>query len=181
MGPIELLYISIGLIIAMIGMARGYVRELGNTVIALSAIFLLTFFQDEIITVLTKVATDIFGIQDQTSIDGFLSASFTIAFVVIVFASYAGRTLDFLGKPMPPPGGTLLSLGVGLLNGYLIAGTLWYYQDEFGYPLRNVSNFVPPLSPQAETMIQYLPPRLFDSPVYWVIPVVVLLILFVRK
>lgn len=181
MGPIELLYIAIGLVITLIGLARGYVRELGNTVIALSAIFLLTFFQDEFVTVMTQLATDIFGIQKQESIDGFLSAFFTLAFVSIIFASYAGRTLDFSGTPAPPPGGTLLSLGVGALNGYLIAGTLWYYQDEFGYPLRDISNFQPPLSHQAQIMVQYLPPRLFDSPVYWIIPVVILLILFVRN
>ncbi len=181
MGPIELFFIAIGGIIALIGLARGYVRELGNTVIALSAIFLLTFLQDDIVKLLTKVATDFFGMYSQDSINGFISIFFTVVFIFIVFASYAGRTLDFVGKPMPPPGGTLLSLGVGALNGYLIAGTLWYYQDEFDYPMSHISGIQMPLSQQAQVMVEYLPPRLFDSPVYWIIPVVILLILFVRN
>ncbi len=37
--------------------------------------------------------------------------------------------MDFGGKPMRPPEGTILSLLVGLLNGYLVAGTIWYYAN----------------------------------------------------
>ena len=181
MGPIEFFFVTIGFIVMLIGLARGYVRELGNTIIALSAIFLLTFFQPEIINVMTRVATQSFGVQSPDSVAGFLAAFFTIVFVAIIFASYAGQTLSFRGKPMPPPGGTLLSLAVGMLNGYLIAGTLWYYQDEFGYPMVSITRIQLPISHQAQIMVQYLPPRLFENPVYWVIPVVVLLILYVRK
>jgi len=179
MGPIELLFITIGLIVTLIGMARGYVKELGNTVIVLTAIFLLTFFQDELTSLMTKVGTGILGFPDPPN--GFLSLFYSTVFIAIVFASYAGKTLDFQGAPMPPPGRWILNLAVGMLNGYLIAGTLWYYQDEFGYPLRDITGFVEPLSTRAQTMINYLPQNLFDNPVYWIIPVAVLLILFIRK
>ena len=56
-------------------------------------------------------------------------------FLAIVFASYAGRTLDFRGKELRAPEGTMLSLLIGLLNGYLVAGTIWYYAALFGYPV----------------------------------------------
>lgn len=179
MGPIELLFITIGLIVTLIGLARGYVKELGNTVIILAVIFLLTFFQEELTSIMTKVGTDILGLSAPPN--GFLSLFFSGVFIAIVFTSYAGKTLDFQGTPMPPPGGWLLNLGVGLLNGYLIAGTLWYYQDTFQYPLRNITGYQEPLSARAQAMINYLPPNLFENPVYWIIPVAVLLILFVRK
>jgi uncharacterized membrane protein required for colicin V production len=179
MGPIELLFITIALIVTLIGMARGYVKELGNTVIVMSAIFLLAFFQDELINIMTKVGVDILGLPNPPN--GFLSLFFSGVFIAIVFASYAGKTLDFQGAPMAPPGRWLLNLGVGLLNGYLIAGTLWYYEDTFDYPLRDITGFTEPLSARAQTMIANLPQNLFDNPVYWIIPVAILLILFVRK
>ncbi len=179
MGPIELLFITIALIVTLIGMARGYVKELGNTVIIMSAIFLLAFFEDELTNIMTRVGEDILGLS--TPPNGFLSLFFSGAFIAIVFASYAGKTLDFQGAPMEPPGRWLLNLGVGLLNGYLIAGTLWYYQDKFQYPMRDFTGFVDPLSTRAQAMVNNLPQNLFDNPVYWIIPVAILLILFVRK
>jgi uncharacterized membrane protein required for colicin V production len=179
MGPIELFFITIGVIIALIGMARGYVRELGNTVIFMTAIFLLAFFQEQLISVMTKVGVEILGMTSPPN--GFLSFFFSGAFIAMVFASYAGTTLDFQGAPMAPPGRWLLNLAVGLLNGYLVAGTLWYYQNLFGYPMRNITGYQEPLSARAQTMINYLPQNLFDTPVYWIIPVAILLILFIRK
>ena len=179
MGPIELLFIAIGLIVTLIGMARGYVKELGNTVIILTVIFLLTVFQDELTSVLTKVGTDILGFPAPPN--GFLSLFYSTVFIALVFTSYAGKTLDFQGVPMASPGRWFLNVAVGMLNGYLIAGSLWYYQDEFGYPMSDITGFVGPLSHRAQAMISYLPQNLFDNPVYWIIPVAVLLILFVRK
>lgn len=179
MGPIELLYISVGVIIALIGLARGYVKELGNTLIVMSAIFLLTFFEDRITGGLNALTQ---GVANQpTNSDAVLSTFFTLLFILIVFASYAGRTLEFSGTPMPAPGGTLLSLAVGAVNGYLIAGTLWYYQHAFNYPVQAITtDFSPTLTARASGMVPYLPPALFDEPVYWIVPVVILLILRVR-
>lgn len=179
MGPIELLFISVGVIIALIGLARGYVKELGNTLIIMSAIFLLTFLQDQITGVLTRVTQGVAG--QPTNNDVVMSTFFTLVFILIVFASYSGRTLEFNGTPAPAPGGTLLSLAIGAVNGYLIAGTLWYYQHVFNYPVQALTtDFSPTLTARANAMVPYLPPALFSEPVYWIIPVVLLLILRVR-
>jgi uncharacterized membrane protein (Fun14 family) len=179
MGPIEILYFTIGLIVTIIGLARGYVKELGSTLIIMVAIFLLTLFQDEINGVITNLGEDFFGITS-TQINTWLSLFYTVVFSIIVFMGYAGTTLTFPGVPAPPPQGTLLSLAIGLLNGYLIAGTLWYYQDEFGYPLGQLAGFDGQLTQRAQTLVEYLPPTLFDNPVYWIVPVAVLLIVRVR-
>ena len=174
MGPIEIIYGSIAVIVVMIGLARGYVKELGNTLVLLSAIFLLSLGQSRIAGVLGgRVGAD--------DVNLLLSAFFSILFIAITFASYSGRTVTFSGRPAPPPGGTLLSLLIGLLNGYLIAGSLWYYQDIWEYPIqRLVPAFDPNLTETADTMVKYLPQTLFDSPVYWAIPVILLLLLRVR-
>ena len=179
MGPVELIFITIGLVITLIGLARGYVKELGSTLIILVAIFILTFFEDQLTGVLTAVGTA-FGGGDNDGNELLLSTVYSIIFVVIVFGAYSGRTLNFQGTPAPPPQGTLISLLIGLLNGYLIAGTLWYYQHVFNYPIGQVVTFENTFTDTAQTLIEYLPPTLFDNPVYWIVPVAVLLIIRVR-
>lgn len=178
MGPVELIFISIGLVVTLIGLARGYVKELGSTLIILVAIFILTFFETQITAVLTFIG-GIFG-GDGANSDLLLSTFYTIIFIIIVFGAYSGRTLNFTGTPAPPPQGTLISLVIGLLNGYLIAGTLWYYQDAYNYPISQFVPFEDTLTETAQTLINYLPPTLFDNPVYWIVPVAVLLIIRVR-
>ena len=180
MGPVELIFISIGLVVTLIGLARGYVKELGSTLIILVAIFILTFFEDQLTGVLTAIGSRFGGGDDAAGNQLLLSATYSIIFIVIVFGAYAGRTLNFTGTPAPPPQGTLISLLIGMLNGYLIAGTLWYYQDVFSYPIGPLVTFENTLTETATTLVAYLPPRLFDNPVYWIVPVAVLLIIRVR-
>lgn len=180
MGPIEILYIGIALTVALVGLARGYVKELGSTLIILVAIFILTFFEDQLSGVVTVVGERLFGADNQTEVNAVLSIFYSLVFIILVFGGYSGRTLPFSGTPAPPPQGTLISLMVGLLNGYLIAGTLWYYQHVFDYPLGQWVTFQNQLTPTAQTLVKYLPPTLFENPVYWIVPVAVLLIIRVR-
>jgi hypothetical protein len=109
-----------------------------------------------------------------------MSLVFELLFMIAIFASYAGITFDFQGRPAPPPQGVLLSLAVGLLNGYLIAGTLWYYQHLFDYPIQSLGLIQLPLTERGAGLVAMLPQNLFESPVYWMIPVAALLILRVR-
>lgn len=180
MGPVELVFISIGLVVTLIGLARGYVKELGSTLIILVAIFILTFFQDQLSALLTAIGAAFGGDSDDASNELLLSTVYSIIFIIIVFGAYSGRTLNFTGTPAPPPQGTLISLLIGALNGYLIAGTLWYYQHEFNYPIGQLVTFENTLTDTAQTLVEYLPPTLFDNPVYWIVPVAVLLIIRVR-
>jgi len=182
MKPVEAVYVTIAIIFAFIGVARTYARELGNTLVILVAIFLLTLLEARAIEYLTLGGERIFDVAgDATNL--FLSLSFTILFVSIVFASYSGRTFgmpSFGGRPLGPPEGTLLSLAIGLINGYLVAGTLWYYQDRFGYPFQRFGWITLPLTPTGAEIVALLPQRLFDSPIYWMVPVAVLIVFLVR-
>lgn len=180
MGPVELIFITIGIVITLIGLARGYVRELGSTLIILVAIFILTFFQEQLTGLLTAIGNAFGGDGDTASNELLLSTVYSILFIIIVFGAYSGRTLNFMGTPAPPPQGTLISLIIGMLNGYLIAGTLWYYQHHYNYPIGQIVTFENTLTDTAQTLIEYLPPALFDNPVYWIVPVAVLLIIRVR-
>ncbi len=185
MGPIEVLYSTIAIMIALVGVARGYARELGNTLVIMAAIFLLTFQETLILNLFSRTGQRVFSIAgDQTDLlNFFISTVFTLLFISIVFASYSGRVFAFAsfgGRPAGPPHGVVISLLVGLLNGYLIAGTLWYYQDKFNYPLQRFGLIRLPLTATGEAIVDLLPQRIFDSPVYWMVPVAVLLIFLVR-
>jgi hypothetical protein len=179
MGPVELTFISIGLVITLIGLARGYAKELGSTLIILVAIFILTFFSAQITTVVNALGTALGG-DGSSDNNLLLSIVFSVAFIAIVFSAYAGNTLNFPGTTAPAPQGVIISLLIGLLNGYLVAGTLWYFQHTFGYPIGQLMTFDNNLTPAAQAFIPYLPPSLFVNPVYWIVPVAVLLIIRVR-
>ncbi len=56
----------------------------------------------------------------------------------------------------------LLGLALGLVNGYFIAGSLWYYMNQSNYPLPYVT---PPTDPNVVTVyMKYMPPVLFGIP-----------------
>lgn len=175
MGPIEFTFGVIVLIVVLIGVARGYRRELGSTLIILAALFLITFLGDRLSNVFNILWGALLGGETPRAINAFLALSFQILFLVAVFAGYAGRTLDFPGREARPPLGFLLSVLLGLINGYLIAGTLWYYMNLYDYPY---GGFDPnTMTPVARDLISLLPQTLFPSPVWWIFPVAVLLIL----
>lgn len=178
MGPVEAVFLVIQIIFAMIGVARGYARDLGNSVILMTVIFILAYFQTRIISLVETVGSSLFGLQPNSDqMNMLLLLTFWLVFIGVVFASYAGKTFDFPGTQVPPPFGTLVSLLVGLLNGYLIAGTLWYYLNLFSYPGGQITQ---PLTPAAQFMIAYLPQTVVSNPVVWMLPVAVLLLLRVR-
>ena len=182
MGPLEGFFLAVAFIIMLIGLARGYRRELGNTVVLMGTILLLAFVYQYGARFITQMRTAF----DAASADLLMCTTLTIGFIVVVFASYSGRTFDFTGKEIVPPGGSIISILIGLTNGYLIAGTLWFLQAIFNYPIQRIfSWFVPTNTSAVQTLIDngqavYWPPVLFPSPVFWAIPIVILLILRVR-
>jgi hypothetical protein len=56
----------------------------------------------------------------------------------------------------------LLGVALGLINGYFIAGSIWFYMHQANYPLPYVT---PPADPNvAVTYMKYMPPILFGIP-----------------
>jgi len=199
MGPVEGFYLSVAGTIVLIGLGRGYKKELGNTLVFIGAVLIIAALYevawDQLVSVSGAILSD-------ESVDIFLSATLSIIFIAIVFASYSGRTLDFQGKPAPAPGGFLITLAVASVNGYLVGGTLWFLQAIFNYPLRLIFDWFIPRIPEcqqaallannlAESTVcveefiasgQALmwPPVLFPSAIFWAIPLAIMVILKVR-
>ena len=59
----------------------------------------------------------------------------------------------------------LFGLILGAINGYLIAGSVFFYMDQAHYPFSNiVSQPSGPLAATIQTMMTYMPPRLLGVP-----------------
>lgn len=85
-------------------------------------------------------------------------------------------------KGTPPSGYVSHVLGafVGLINGYFITGTVWFYLHQYGYPFGLIDGTQ--LSDTAQRLLDYLPPSIFgDHPAYLLGLLIVLLILSVWR
>ena len=174
MGPIVYVFLAIGVIIALVGLARGYNKELGNSIILMFTIAAIGFIELTYEAQIQAWLQSVLGIANSSL---FIYLIYMLTFIAIVFSSYSGIVFIYGGTPISGFFGQMISLGVGIFNGYLISGTLWYYANRFGYPLVPVEL---PLPPQTANILNYLPQTIFPSPVYWVIPATVLLLLRIR-
>jgi hypothetical protein len=55
----------------------------------------------------------------------------------------------------------VLGVVLGLVNGYLLIGSIWYYLHINGYPVPGVT---PPTEPSAINFINFLPPKVVGVP-----------------
>ena len=180
MGLIEIYFGSIASIITLIGLAQGYARELGRSMIIIVAIFLLLYVEDRLNPILSSLWRLVFSAEDVSAQQFFLSNFYLVVFVCTIFAGYAGRVITFSGQQWPMPQGAILSCLVGAINGYLISGSLWYYQHIYDYPLSSLGWIDTDLSPIALELVRYLPQNIMPSPTPWVIPIAILLLMRVR-
>jgi len=75
----------------------------------------------------------------------------------------------------------LLGAVLGGINGYLIAGTTWYYLYTAGYPFPKVVQPPPPeLLDKIEQMIKFMPPQLLGIPsIYFAVVIAFIFVLVV--
>ncbi len=182
MGPMEILWLTVLLFFVGIALVRGYPKELGITTLIFGLLFIITEFGIVYLPQLfdTIAAQLNLTSYDQRTQEHLVSITLSLIFILVLFAGYAGSTLAFPGKPARGGKGFILNVLVGLLNGYLIAGTLWWLQDVNNYPVTATGWLTLPLTPFAETIAAWLPPYV-APPVFWAVMVVVMLVLRVRK
>jgi|GEM_PF-664509 len=180
MGLIETYFATIAVIFVFIGIARGYAKELSTTVIILVAIFLLDVIDSRLNPLLLSVVHTVFPNFDTASpaADLLLCSLYSLLFISAVFANYSGNSLNLGGKQAGPPVGTYISGLVGLMNGYFFAGSLWFYQDLYHYPLKFFGQGIQqPLSPTALAIVELLPQKLTANAGYLMIPIALILLL----
>jgi uncharacterized membrane protein required for colicin V production len=118
-------------IFGIVGAMRGWAKE----ILALFAIVLAMFVVD-VLENLIPFIKDALSASDP-AIHFWIRA---IILIALAFFGYQSPNLSqFEGKTKSERiQDRLLGLILGLANGYLIAGTLWFYLDQAGYPFKDV-------------------------------------------
>ena len=141
MGPIEYLWIILTLLFAVIGIVRGFLKELGVTIVLIATLFgldriiplLEQFIRDGKLSFIFKPFTDNPATDKPTNLA--LMVIFQVLILIAVFVAYQGETLAYEGNNPKFPVGVALGALVGGVNGYLITGSLWWLLAHYKYPV----------------------------------------------
>jgi hypothetical protein len=174
MTPVGVVFLIVMLLFGVIGIVRGVAKELGVTTMLLVALMVLQLTATLFLSRITQFLTQVFGVSatDVPAIIAFCSACFLM---LMTFISYQGVTLIFPIKSTS----WFLGLGIGLINGYLFAGSMWYYLQRAGWPLLH-SLVKPEYSQLNDTLYKLMPPVIFTWQAL-LLMVVALLILRIWK
>ncbi len=159
MQPLEVAWGGLLITFILIGIVRGFLKELGVTTVLVVLLFGLSRLEDRIPDYLTKAVAAVGYTVPAVSEPAGRAIWASFYFLVIVFVtliSYHGETLAFEGKPPKGPKGILFGSLTGLFNGYLVAGSLWYFLDKYDYPIK-LLHFQAPLTSFAQSLIPLLP------------------------
>jgi uncharacterized membrane protein required for colicin V production len=153
---------------AVIGAMRGWARELLVSFAVILALFIISVLERFV-----PFIRDILASNQQILF--WVRAAMVIA---LVFFGYQTPNLPRLAASnrfaRERLQDILLGVFLGALNGYLIAGTIWFYLDNAGYPFPNVISAPPAGTEVAETtarMMALMPPDLLggSSAIYFAV------------
>lgn len=169
---VEIVFFGLVVIFGLTGMSNGYKRELGVTVALMLTLCLLELTEANFSTQFNSVLN--FAVPSaplyREVVRGFF---YCLVLMLVVFLAYQGDFLRFPGSEHS----TVLSLGSGLLNGYLLAGSIWYYLAQAGWPyLPWVGSF----SQLYRAAWQVLPPNILTWPLLFVFAIGMLLTRLVK-
>jgi len=151
MVSLSFIFLVLLVMFGTIGAMRGWAKEMLVCFGVILALFLLS--------VLEKLPP----IRDTVAIEGSDSKFWLQASVIIILAFFAYQTPNFqkLGGARfarERLADTLLGFLMGVINGYLVIGTLWYFLDQAGYkPLQNY--FTAPTSEAVLRLLTYMAPH----------------------
>jgi len=165
LGPIEVLWFALIFVFGCIGIIRGFLKELGVTLSILVAMYIMSEWLEKrgYLDLALRLAAAYAGpflrdvVNTPASFNMLKLFIYSLILFIVVFISYHGETLEFPGKAPGGAAGFFLNLLAGLVNGYLITGTFWHYLDVLDYPIRAFGLFEPPLTPRAQTLLQFTP------------------------
>ncbi len=171
---------SVLIMCAIIGGIVGFLRGWSKEVVATAGIILALFIQQQFQSILFDPITAGASAEAKFYL-------YTILLLIVTFFAYqtpaqasrlsSGRLYGSNRRESV----TERTLGafVGLFNGYLIFGSIWYYLDAFGYPFNPYFIAPPPGSPSAQLVASNV------LPLAWLVQgnlltiVVIILFLFV--
>ena len=157
-------------VFAVIGSMRGWAKELLVTFSVVLALFIVTVFEEYVPFVSSFM-------QEGGPEREFATRALIV--LVVSFFGYQTPNIPRLSEVLVRERfqDTLLGFFIGLLNGYFILGTVFFYMHEFGYPY----DFIfPPVTEEALNFINYLPPAWLGIPaVYFAVAVAFIFVVVV--
>ncbi|NDJ36924.1 MAG: hypothetical protein GYB64_19915 [Chloroflexi bacterium] len=175
------------IIFGVIGLMRGWVREVQVTAAAVLAMFVIEQISPFISDVLVQRTSAELLLEDPLSTLRRLVVLKSTIMMIVVFFGYQGPVLIELGtqgrvqsnRPRETIQEGILGLLVGLLNGYIVVGALWWYMHTAEYPFEWV--VAPGLLPDSASadFIAFLPLNFLASPWLEILVVVLFLIVIV--
>ncbi len=157
MAPIEVFFGALVIMFGLVGLVRGFLRELGVTMVMVFTLFFLSLVDGTVAKGMPRLL-DLIGLDGTAEQSALYNCWLHLLVIMVVaFISYQGETLAFAGSTPGGAPGIVLGLMVGLVNGYLIAGSLWYYMDKFSYPINWLGFTAERLSPLASKLVPFLP------------------------
>ena len=143
------------LLFGVIGALRGWAKE----ILVLFSLILALFLDAVVMKYLPGVKP---ALVSQTALTQFsVRAGF---FFLLAFFGYSTPVVTTLFADKARRErleDMLLGLFLGVINGYLLVGTIWHYLHVTGYP---VAGIFPPESKNVMDMLDYMPPELVGPP-----------------
>jgi uncharacterized membrane protein required for colicin V production len=162
------------ILFAIIGAMRGWAKEI---LVTFSVILALAF--TALLEHYVPFVRDVL-LPQQNSTLFWLRA---IILVLLVFFGYQTPNIQrFSGKMgRERLEHSILGLVIGALNGYLIAGTIWFYMADAKYPFPNIiSAPAGDIATIAKNMLHFMPPQLLGIPgIYFAVVVAFIFVLVV--
>jgi hypothetical protein len=162
------------ILFAIIGGMRGWAKEI---VVSFSVILALTF--TTLLSNYIPFVRDVL-IKDSKELYFWLR---TIILFLLVFFGYQTPNIQRFAAKMNREKLQDMILGVfiGALNGYLIAGTIWFYMYDASYPFPNIiAAPAGDLAKVAEAMLHYMPPKLLGIPgIYFAVVIAFMFVIVV--
>ncbi|NTU62845.1 MAG: hypothetical protein HGB05_05445 [Chloroflexi bacterium] len=153
MVEIQELFAILIVVMGVVGMVRGFLKELGVTLVLIATLFAL----DRLIPIINGfINSGGFGflglgpVPATQSTDNILFVLFAAIIAAATFIAYHGETLAYEGKNPTGIVGALLGFLIGAVNGYLLFGTLWWLANFYQYPFNMVTT---PLPPSAQEIV----------------------------
>jgi hypothetical protein len=147
------------LLFGVVGGFRGWAKEMLVLFSMVLALFLIYVLETYVPGVQTALSTQEGGTQ------------FILRALLIVLLAYFGYQspnipIAALGPKLARDKlqDWLLGSVLGMLNGYFVVGSLWYYLHLANYPWPDL--VLPPSPDVAATMIPFLPPKVIGAPPY---------------
>jgi len=179
--PIETFWIGLVAFFAIAGVVRGFLKELGVTLVLVVALFGLTRLTSNMPRVL-DLASSLLHMPLRNWVER--ATAFWLLFYLgiligVLIIAYQGYVIKYPGSEPKGVQGTVLSFMVGLINGYLAVGSVWYYVHQYEAPVRALGLLQYDYSPLAQRLLRVLPPQILEP--YLPFLVVFMFILLVLK